>query len=208
MPSTSAVSPLSLNRLSLYLRSLRELRRQGLKRISSQELADRFHLSAALIRKDLAQFGEFGIRGIGYEIDSLISRLDSLLGLDREHRIIVVGMGSLGVALTRYLEGNRGTFRVVAGLDEDKGKVGKQIGRIPVHDVSEVDRVVRETGAEIAMLTLPPESAQATCDDLARAGIRAILNFAPVQIQVAPSIPTKSVDVQVHLEELAFFLRA
>lgn len=202
------VSPLSLNRLSLYLRSFRQLQAQGVHRISSKDLASRFHLSAALIRKDLAQFGEFGIRGIGYEVDSMVTSLRSILKLDREHRVAVVGMGRLGGALARYLELNRGAFQIVAAFDTDRRKVGSKIGNIQVDHISDVPSVVPATGAKIAVLAVPPSSAQATCDALTAAGIRAVLNFAPVLLRVEPEITAKSVDVRVHLEELAFFLQS
>lgn len=202
------ISPLSLNRLSLYLRSLKQLQEQGVPRISSKELANRFHLSAALIRKDLAQFGELGIRGTGYEVDSLISSLTSILKLDREHRVAVVGMGRLGGALARYLDANRGAFKIVAAFDTDRRKVGSQVGDLKVHHISDVPTVVPRTGARLALLTVPPSSAQETCDALTAAGIGAILNFAPVLLKVEPSVNAKSVDVRVHLEELAFFLQS
>ena len=201
------VSPLSLNRLSLYLRCLRQLQSEGVTRISSKELAGQFNLSAALIRKDLAQFGEFGIRGIGYEVGQLIARLRKILGLDQEHRIAVVGMGRLGGALARYLEQNPGAFRIVAAFDSDRRKVGSKVGAVNIHHVSEVSTVIPETGAKIAVLTVPPDTAQKTCSALTDAGVRAILNFAPVQLKVDPEITAKSVDVRIHLEELAFFLQ-
>ena len=113
------VSPLTLNRLSFYLRCLRHLQELGVKRVSSQELAQRYHLSATQIRKDLAQFGEFGIRGVGYDVDALADHLNSLLGLDRRHALVIVGMGNLGSALAQYLGFNYGAFRVVAGVDTD-----------------------------------------------------------------------------------------
>jgi redox-sensing transcriptional repressor len=202
----TGISPLSLNRLSLYLRCLRQLHEQGVERVSSKQLASHCHLSAALIRKDLAQFGEFGIRGIGYEVDKLIARLRSILGLDLEHRVAVVGTGRLGGALARYLDQNRGAFQIVAAFDTDRRKVGSRIGGVTIHHISEVPRVVPETGATIALLTVPPTSAQKTCDALTAAGIRAVLNFAPVLLKVDPEVTAKSVDVRVHLEELAHFL--
>jgi len=201
------VSPLSLNRLSLYLRCLRQLQDQGVTRISSQELARQFHLSAALIRKDLAQFGEFGIRGIGYQVEPLIETINVVLGLDREHRIAVVGMGRLGSALASYLGFNEGAFRIVAAFDSDRRKVGKKVGHLEIHHIEELTEVVRETQAEIALLTSPARVAQGIYEELTAAGIRAVLNFAPTQLAVEPDVPTKSVDVRIHLEELAFFLR-
>lgn len=201
------VSPLSLNRLSLYLRCVRQLQEEGVTRVSSQQLANEFNLSAALIRKDLAQFGEFGIRGIGYEVDKLIARLRTILGLDTEQRVAVVGVGRLGGALARYLEQNPGAFRIVAAFDSDRRKVGSKIGSVNIHHVSEVPTVIPETGAKIALLTVPPDTAQDTCSALTGAGVRAVLNFAPVQLKVDPEITAKSVDVRIHLEELAFFLQ-
>jgi len=202
------VSPLSLNRLSIYLRCLTQLRDQGIARVSSKQLAKQFQLSAPLIRKDLTQFGEFGIRGTGYEVEALITRLRTILGLDREQRIVVVGMGRLGGALARYLELNRGAFRIVAAFDSDRRKVGSKVGAFKIHHVSEVPQVIPNTGAKIAVLTVPPRSAQRTCDALTEAGIRAVLNFAPVQLQVNPEIRARSVDVRIHLEELAFFVQS
>ena len=206
-PQPTDISPLSLNRLSLYLRCLNQLQTKGVARISSQELADQFQLSAALIRKDLAQFGEFGIRGIGYEVDQLIKSLRTILGLDRFHNVAVVGVGRLGGALARYLDSNRGAFRMVAAFDADRRKVGSRIGDTTISHISEVPRVIPETAAEIALLTLPPQAAQTTCDELTAAGVKAVLNFAPVQLHVPQQVTAKSVDVRIHLEELAFFIQ-
>jgi redox-sensing transcriptional repressor len=200
------VSPLTLNRLSLYLRCLRSLEPDGVDRISSLELAQRFHLSAAQIRKDLAQFGEFGIRGVGYEVAALAERLTSLLGLDRSHPLVIVGMGNLGSALANSVGFNSGSFRVAAGLDNDPRKIGRQIGRVRVRDAREIVATVRETHAEIGVLTVPAEAAQVNYDRLVKAGIRAVLNFAPAQLEPAPGIRTKNVDLRIDLEELGYFL--
>ncbi|TNF83782.1 MAG: redox-sensing transcriptional repressor Rex, partial [Acidobacteria bacterium] len=154
------ISSLTLNRLSLYLRCLRTLQEQGIERISSQKLADQFNLSAPLIRKDLAQFGEFGIRGTGYEVEHLIDRLHSALGLDQQHPLLVVGMGSLGTALARYLDFNDATFRVVAVLDNDPAKVGRVVGGLTIRHTDELEEIVREHGVEIGVLTVPAEAAQ------------------------------------------------
>lgn len=202
-----AVSPLTLNRLSFYLRCLRRLHEERVDRISSQDLARRFHLSAAQIRKDLAHFGEFGIRGVGYDVEQLISRLSSLLGLDRHHRMVIVGMGNLGSALARYLGFNSGAFQVVAGLDRDPAKIGKRIGGFAVRPASELAATVREERAEIGVLCVPAESAQENYDALVAAGIKGVINFSPIRIRPVPEVPLKDVDLRIHLEELAFFLK-
>jgi redox-sensing transcriptional repressor len=203
------ISPLTLNRLSFYLRCLRQLQELGFQRISSQQMAQRYHLSATQIRKDLAQFGEFGIRGVGYQIDELADHLDALLGLDRNHPMVIVGMGNLGSALARYFGFNHGAFHVVAGVDNDARKVGRQVaGRFTIRHASELAQVVAESGALIGVLTVPDEVAQHYYDELATAGIRGVLNFATIRVKPRPRVPLKNVDLRINLEELAFFLKA
>jgi redox-sensing transcriptional repressor len=207
MPEHEEVSPLTLNRLSFYLRCLRHLQEQGIARISSQELARQYHLSATQIRKDLAQFGEFGIRGVGYEVDLLAEHLNSLLGLDRRHALVIVGMGNLGCALARYLGFNYGSFHVVAGVDNDPQVVGRKIGDLTVRHASDLPQVVAQSSAEIGVLAVPAEAAQQNYDALADAGVRGVLNFAPVRLKRRSGVPLKNVDLRINLEELAFFLR-
>lgn len=201
------VSPLTLNRLSFYLRCLRRLQEEEVTRISSKDLADRFHLSATQIRKDLAQFGEFGIRGVGYEVDELAAHLNELLGLDRQHAMLIVGLGNLGSALAQYLGFNYGSFHVVAGVDRDPAKIGRDLGNFVIRSTDDLEEVVRESGAEIGVLAVPAEAAQENYDRLADAGIKAVLNFAPVRVKRRPGVPLKNVDLRINLEELAFFLR-
>jgi redox-sensing transcriptional repressor len=204
---TEEVSPLTLNRLSFYLRCLRHLQELGVKRVSSQEMAQRYHLSATQIRKDLAQFGEFGIRGVGYEVDELADHLNALLGLDRAHALVIVGMGNLGSALAQYLGFNYGAFHVVAGVDNDPAKIGRKVGQLTIRPATDLPAIVRDSGAEIGVLAVPAEAAQENYDALAQAGIRAVLNFAPVRVKRRPGVPLKNVDLRIDLEELAFFLR-
>lgn len=205
-----SVSPLTLNRLSFYLRCLRRLHEEGEGRVSSQDLARRFHLSATQIRKDLAHFGEFGIRGVGYEVEPLVARLSELLGLDRRHRMVIVGMGNLGSALARYMGFNSGSFRVVAAVDRDPDKVGRRVetdGGFTIAPASELTRTVRESRAEIGVLCVPADAAQENYDALVEAGIQGVLNFSPTRIRPVPEVPLKDVDLRIHLEELAFFLK-
>jgi len=200
------VSPLTLNRLSVYLRCLRSLQAEGARRTSSQELAQRFQLSSSQIRKDLAQFGEFGIRGVGYDVDALARSLNALLGLDRQHRLVVVGMGNLGSALARYLGFNSGAFQVVAGVDKDPAKVGTQVGDLIVRHSDQLAEVVRETRADIGVLAVPANTAQENYEALAAAGVKAVLNFAPARVTRNREVPLKNVDLRIQLEELAFAL--
>ena len=204
--SPSPTSTATLNRLSIYLRCLQELKRVGMETISSQSLADRFHLSSAQIRKDLAQFGEFGIRGKGYEIGPLADRLHHLLGLDRKRRLVIVGMGQLGTALAGYIHFNDDSFEVVAGFDSDPAKVGKTLRGVPVFAISDMRRTVEETSAEIAVLTVPAAAAIECYDALAAAGVRAILNFAPVLLPERNKVRLKNVDLRTYLEEASFLL--
>lgn len=200
------VSPLTLNRLSVYLRCLRHLQEQKVARVSSKQLAERYLLSASQIRKDLAQFGEFGIRGVGYVVDDLAARLTELLGLDREHPLVIVGMGNLGQALSRYLGFNHGAFRVVAGVDADPAKVGLDVGDFRVRHVDELPAVVAESAAEIGVLAVPAEAAQENYEALVDAGVRAVLNFAPARVKEMKGVPLKHVDLRINLEEVAYLL--
>ncbi len=208
MAETDGISPLTLNRLSVYLRCLRHLQVAGVQRVSSQELADRYLLSAHQIRKDLAQFGEFGIRGVGYEVDELAQHLTSILGLDRRYRLLIVGVGNLGSALAHYLGFNQGAFRVVAAVDRDPAKVGQPMGDFVVRHIRDLAEVVHDSGAEIGVLAVPAEAAQPNYDALVAAGIRAVLNFAPARVKRTDEVPLKNVDLRINLEEVAFLLHS
>jgi len=206
MGPAEEVSPLTLNRLSFYLRSLRHLQEQGIKRVSSQELAQRYHLSATQIRKDLAQFGEFGIRGVGYEVRHLRERLRHLLGLERTQNLVIVGVGRLGTALAAYPGFNSDGFRVVGLVDSDPAKIDRRIGGLRVRPTAELADVVRDGNAIMGVLTVPTAAAQASYDALAAAGVRAVLNFAPTQLRTTRGVRVKTVDLRIGLEELGFFL--
>ncbi len=206
MSESHNTSTATLNRLSVYLRCLRELQREQLDTISSQGLATRFHLSSTQIRKDLAQFGDFGIRGVGYQIDPLANRLHQLLGLDRKHPIIIVGMGNLGTALAGYIGFNDDSFEVVAGVDCDPSKIDRRRGGVDVRDMSDLEAVVKETRAEIAVLTVPAAAAVDCYESLIKAGIRSVLNFAPVPLQEKGGLRLKQVDLRTYLEESTFLL--
>ncbi|HET9263611.1 MAG TPA: redox-sensing transcriptional repressor Rex [Vicinamibacterales bacterium] len=201
------VSELTTNRLSVYLRCLNHLDAAGVRTISSHALAEQFHLNAAQIRKDLAHFGEFGVRGVGYYVKELRRHLRQILGLDKRVRVAIMGAGNLGLALADYpgfrLEG----FEIVAMFDADRHKVGQRSrGGVPIHDVREFRRTVRRERITIAVIAVPAEAAQSVLDTVVGAGIKAVLNFSPGALQAPPEVKVKSVDLTVSLESLSFFL--
>lgn len=206
MSQPGDVSSLTLHRLSVYLRSLQRLREEGVAQVSSQELADRFHLSPTQIRKDLTQFGEFGIRGVGYRVDHLEERLRSLLGLDVCRNMVLVGVGNLGRALLRHPGFNSSSFRLVGAVDADPKKIGRRVGRLTVEEPEALPRLVERTVAEIGILAVPADAASANAGALVTAGIRAILNFAPARLPERPGVLTLNVDLRISLEELGYFL--
>ena len=182
------ISELTTNRLSVYLRCLNELSSAGIQTVSSQELAEQFNLNSAQIRKDLGYFGEFGVRGVGYFIDDLRKHLTKILGLDRPHRVGIVGAGRLGTALANYNGLEKSNFAVVALFDNDRGKIGEQIGpsRIPVHDVKKIAKVVRDEGIDVAVIAVPARVAQRVLNQITASGVKAVLNFAPAPLNARP----------------------
>ena len=201
------VSELTTNRLSVYLRCLNELDAAGTQTISSQALAEQFHLNAAQIRKDLAYFGEFGVRGVGYYVRDLKRHLRQILGLDRKLRVAIMGAGNLGLALADYpgfrLEG----FEITALFDTLKEKVGQESrGGVPIYDIHDLKKVTKREGIRIAVIAVPAPSAQVVVNQVVAAGIKAVLNFSPGTLDVPPGVKMKSVDLTVSLENLSFFL--
>jgi redox-sensing transcriptional repressor len=202
------ISELTTSRLSVYLRCLNLLAAAGIKTISSQALADQFQLNSAQIRKDLAHFGEFGTRGVGYAVDDLRRHLTQILGLDRAHRVGIVGAGNLGTALANYKGFRESSFEVVALFDNDREKIGRKVGQAqtPVHDVRRLGRVVRELGIDVAVIAVPARVAQRALNQVMSAGVRAVLNFAPVRLHARLGVKVKTVDLTISLESLSYFL--
>ena len=202
------ISELTTNRLSVYLRCLDELQAAGIKTISSQEMAEQFNLNSAQIRKDLGYFGEFGVRGTGYFIEDLRAHLTKILGLDKPHRVGIVGAGRLGTALANYNGLSRSNFAVVALFDNDNEKIGQQVGhfRIPVFDVKKISRVVREQDIDVAVIAVPARVAQKVLNQIMAAGVKAVLNFAPAPLSARVGVKVKTVDLTTSLESLSYFL--
>jgi len=202
-----SVSEATAGRLSVYLRCLAALEAEGRVNISSQELAHRFRLSSAQIRKDLATFGEFGVRGVGYEIGSLKRHLVSILGLDRTRRVAIVGAGRLGQALADYGGFGSGGFRIVALFDTDRARIGSRSrSGVPVYDVRRLPEVVSREHIEIAVITVPASAAAETARRCWDAGLKAILNFAPVRLDPPSDSHLKNVDLKINLETLSFYM--
>jgi redox-sensing transcriptional repressor len=204
---TGNISDLTISRLSIYLRCVDQLVDAGVETVSSQQMAKRFNLNSAQIRKDLAYFGEFGVRGVGYNVAELRQYVIEILGLDEERRLVIVGAGNLGSALCHYSGFSGGNFRVVAVLDSDSSRTGAETpAGLLVEDVERLPEIVAQRQVEIGVITTPAAAAQEVCDRMVDSGLRAILNFAPIRLQAPETVLVKSVDLKVHLEELSFFL--
>jgi redox-sensing transcriptional repressor len=202
------ISELTTNRLSIYLRCLNLLQAAGIKTISSQALADQFNLNSAQIRKDLAYFGEFGVRGVGYFVEDLHKQITEILGLETAHRLAIVGAGRLGTALANYKGFLQSNFEVIALFDNDREKIGTTTGKAeyPIYDVKKLARTVREEAIDIAVITVPARVAQRVLNQIMSAGIRAVLNFAPVRLHARLGVKVKNVDLTISMESLSYFL--
>lgn len=200
------VSELTTNRLSIYLRCLNELDANGVQTISSQGLAEQFHLNAAQIRKDLAYFGEFGVRGVGYYVETLRDHLTKILGLDKEHSVAIIGAGRLGAALADYYGFTQTNFSVAAMFDADKSKIGQTVGGVEVYDIENFETIVESKKIDVAVIAVPAPFAQNVLEKVSNAGIKAILNFAPTPLRADKTTKLKTVDLTISLESLSYFL--
>jgi redox-sensing transcriptional repressor len=200
------ISELTTNRLSVYLRCLNELAAEGIKTTSSDDLAKRFHLNSAQIRKDLAYFGEFGVRGVGYYVDTLRDHLTKILGLDNERRVGIVGAGRLGTALADYNGLTQSNFTIVALFDADEKKIGEKVGEVEIYDIKSFDEVVKEKNIDLIVIAVPAQFAQSVLEKATKAGIKAVLNFAPTPLKPDENTKLKTVDLTISLESLSYFL--
>ena len=206
-PGADQVSELTTNRLSVYLRCLNQLEGAGVCAISSKALADQFHLNAAQIRKDLAYFGEFGVRGVGYYVRDLRRNLRQILGLDRMLRVAIIGAGNLGLALADYPGFRQEGFEITALFDSLSEKVSqKSRGGVPIYDIHDLRKLARRDAISIVVIAVPAASAQHVVDLVVASGIKAVLNFSPGALQAPPDVKLKNVDLTVSLESLSFYL--
>ncbi len=200
------IPEMTIRRLSVYTRCLLQLEEDGVKTISSEELAERFNLNSAQVRKDLAYFGEFGVRGIGYYVSGLKAELQKILGLDREWQVALVGFGNLGSALFRYKGFARQGFRISAIFDDDAQKAGRTVEGVPVFPLRGLPHELEGRNVQIGIIAVPAESAQTVAERLVAAGVKAILNFAPARLKVPKEVRLQNVDLSIELETLSFSL--
>lgn len=203
---TDRVPDIVVGRLPLYLRALSQMMAEGKEITSSQELGERLGISSAQIRKDLSQFGEFGKQGTGYNIAFLAEQLRRILKVDRVWDVALVGAGNLGQALATYRGFvNRG-FRIAVIYDNDPAKIGRQLGEHVVRDAAHMEEEVRARGIRIAMLAVPAEAAQPVTDRLVRAGVEAILCYAPTSLLVPEGVHVQYIDPVLHLQHMTYYL--
>jgi redox-sensing transcriptional repressor len=190
----------------LYARSLRYLLDEGVHSVSSQELGERINVTAAQIRKDLSYFGEFGKQGIGYDVEKLLAHIEGILGLTQEWPVVVVGIGQLGQAIARYEGFHSKGLRIVGLFDSDPGKVGQQVAGMPILEYTKMRDHIREQGVKLAIIAVPAPQAQGVADMLIDAGVRAILNYAPVILQIPEKVWVRYIDPVAVLHSMTYYL--
>ena len=192
----------AVRRLSLYLRQLEAFKRKDRRTVSSKQLGESLGLTDAQVRKDFDYFGQFGHTGIGYRVDDLIAQVKRILGTDKTWNVLLVGAGNLGRALLAYRGFDQKGFRLVAVFDADPGKVGKKHGGFVIQPLSDMAAAVQKQNIKLAMIAVPADNAQDVADQLVAAGVRGLLNFAPVSLTVPPDVALNAVDLAVQLEQL------
>ena len=203
---SKSIPDIVVGRLPIYLRALQRMTQMGLQVTSSQDLSERLGISAAQIRKDLSQFGEFGKQGTGYNIEFLIERLRNILKVDRVWDMVVIGAGDIGSAVARYQGFENRGFHVCHIFDSDPAKIGTHIGSFTVEDTARMADIITTAGIQIAMIAVPAAQAQAVADELIKAGIKAILNYAPININVPQGIYIQHTDPVTHLQRMTYYL--
>ncbi|HEX2777991.1 MAG TPA: redox-sensing transcriptional repressor Rex [Gemmatimonadaceae bacterium] len=206
LATVKRIADSTVRRLSLYLRFLEDFEQRGLETISSDELAQRGGTTSAQVRKDLSFFGSFGKRGLGYSVPELSRQIREIMGLGRQWRVIIVGAGKIGAALAQYHGFFQRGFHIVAVYDSSPEKVGRAWGSHAIRDIRHLERDTGSERPDIAILTVPSEAAQATLDRIVKAGIKAVLNFAPVQLHAPADVTLRTVNMAMELEGLSFAL--
>lgn len=204
--NANKIPDIIIGRLPVYLRALQQLSEKGILTTSSQELGEIIGISAAQIRKDISQFGEFGKQGTGYSVPFLIERLRDILKVHRVWEVVLVGMGDMGHALARYNGFTNRGFHINMVFDNDSGKVGQKVGDYEILDMATMAEKVKQNKIKIAMLTVPAAAAQEAADQLVKAGIKAILNYAPISLNVPSGVRVQYIDPVTHLQRMTFYL--
>ena len=202
--SGKRISESTIHRLSLYYRALSLLEKENYKTVSSKELAKREKLTPAQVRKDLSFFGSFGTRGLGYPVQELKSKIASILGIDRSWRVALIGLGNIGSALVSYKEFQKQGFQIVKLFDNDQRKIGSNHKGIVVSDVKNLQSELKEAKIEMVVLAVPATVAQYIVDDVVQAGVKSILNFAPVNLKVPEDVHLRNENMVMELEYLSF----
>jgi len=204
--NSDKIPDIIIGRLPIYLRALQRMADSGLKTTSSQELGELVGVSAAQIRKDISQFGEFGKQGTGYSITYLLEKLREILKVNRIWDVALIGAGDMGHALANYQGfANRG-FKIVMVFDSDKEKIGQKIGDFTIEDVAHIVEKIKAADVKIAMLTVPASAAQNVTEKLVQAGIKGILNYAPITLNMPNHVKVQYIDPVTHLQRMTYYL--
>ena len=204
--SSVDIPDIVIGRLPLYLRTLSRLTLEGVKITSSHELGKRLGISSAQIRKDLSHFGEFGKQGTGYQVDYLTEQLRQILRVDKEWKVALVGVGDLGRALAHYNGFRDRGFRITMLFDNDPAKVGTMLDGFQIYDDSRMKDLIRQHGITLAMIAVPAEAAQQVADELVAAGVRGLLNYAPINLSVPEGVKVQYIDPVVHLQRITYYV--
>jgi len=204
--SNKEIPDIVIGRLPVYLRTLHLLANDGRDVTSSQELGEHLGISSAQIRKDLSHFGEFGKQGTGYNITFLCNQLQKILNVDRVWSVVLVGAGSLGNAIANYAGFESRGFRIVAIFDEDKEKIGREMGPVYVDDFANLTQRVAETSAQIAVIAVPTHAAQRVADQLVEAGLNSILCYAPITLAAPSHVRVEYIDPVIHFQHMTYYL--
>jgi redox-sensing transcriptional repressor len=200
------ISESTISRLSRYFRALVQLDKENYETVSSKDLASLEHLTPAQVRKDLSFFGSFGTRGLGYPVKELKDKIAKILGVDMQWHVALVGIGNIGSALVSYKEFFRQGFKIELLFDNDQRKIGSNHKGIVIKDVADLTKELKEHHIEIVVISVPPQQAQKVVDDVVTAGVKAILNFAPINIKVPPDVYLRNENMAMELEHLSFRL--
>lgn len=204
---TLEIPEVVINRLPVYARALAELAARGETVVSSQALGELLDVTPAQIRKDLSYFGRFGKQGRGYNVASLLNKLREILGIDRQWRLCLVGVGRLGQAIAEYGGFGPQGFEIVAAFDASPDVVGRQVGGVTIHDIEELEMFLRSARVDIGIVAVPAPAAQGVVDKLVEAGIRAILNYAPITAHVPRDVTIRHIDPVLAMQSMTFYIK-